>query len=85
MLNYFQPEGRGRDEDFSSRYFGSVSEPRPPNGFSPWVRPFPPRLPPGVASPLFSRIPASPAGSTSPCPSGFSAILTKPSNRSEPP
>src|SRR5713226_1567797 len=35
----------------STRYFGSVSEPRPPNGCSPWVRPFPPRLPPGVASP----------------------------------
>src|SRR5258707_4084829 len=34
----------------STRHFGSVSEPRPPNGFSPWVRPFPPRLPPGVAS-----------------------------------
>ena len=26
-----------------------VSEPRPPDGCSPWVRPFPPRLPPGVA------------------------------------
>src|SRR5260370_20907762 len=35
----------------STRYFGSVSEPRPPNDCSPWVRPFPPRLPPGVASP----------------------------------
>ena len=35
----------------STRHFGSVSEPRPPNGCSPWVRPFPPRLPPGVASP----------------------------------
>src|SRR5437868_3618804 len=35
----------------STRYFGSVSEPRPPNGCSPWVRPFPPRLPPEVASP----------------------------------
>src|SRR3982074_3815664 len=35
----------------STRYFGSVSEPRPPNGCSPWVRPVPPRLPPGVASP----------------------------------
>src|SRR6266849_5151304 len=29
----------------STRYFGSVSEPRPPNGCSPRVRPFPPRLP----------------------------------------
>src|SRR5882757_7717712 len=35
----------------STRHFGSVSEPRPPNDCSPWVRPFPPRLPPGVASP----------------------------------
>src|SRR4029077_5078467 len=35
----------------STRHFGSVSEPRPPNGCSPWVRPFPPRLPPRVASP----------------------------------
>jgi len=35
----------------STRNFGSVSEPRPPNGCSPWVRPFPPRPPPGVASP----------------------------------
>src|SRR6267378_6468906 len=35
----------------STRYFGSVSEPRPPNGCSPWVRPFPPRLPPGAAPP----------------------------------
>jgi hypothetical protein len=35
----------------STRHFGSVSEPRPPNGCSPWVRPFPPRPPPGVASP----------------------------------
>src|SRR6266436_2769269 len=34
----------------STRHFGSVSEPRPPNGCSPWVRPFPPRLPPRVAS-----------------------------------
>jgi hypothetical protein len=34
----------------STRHIGSVSEPRPPNGCSPWVRPFPPRLPPGVAS-----------------------------------
>src|SRR6267142_2636266 len=34
----------------STRHFGSVSEPRPPNGCSPWVRPFAPRLPPGVAS-----------------------------------
>jgi hypothetical protein len=32
-------------------HIGSVSEPRPPNGCSPWVRPFPPRLPPGVAPP----------------------------------
>src|SRR6266567_9222578 len=35
----------------STRYFGAVSEPRPPNDCSPWVRPFPPRLPPRVASP----------------------------------
>src|SRR5215831_14320684 len=35
----------------STRHFGSVSEPRPLNGCSPWVRPFPPRLPPGDASP----------------------------------
>src|ERR1019366_68356 len=35
----------------STRHIGSVSGPRPPNGCSPWVRPFPPRLPPGVASP----------------------------------
>ena len=43
----------------STRYFGSVSEPRPPNGCSPWVRPFPPRLPPGVASPcsVASQVP----------------------------
>src|SRR6476660_6800247 len=34
----------------STRHIGSVSEPRPPNGCSPWVRPFPPRLPPRVAS-----------------------------------
>src|SRR5258705_1676199 len=34
----------------STRHFGSVSEPRPPDGCSPWVRPFPPRLPPRVAS-----------------------------------
>ena len=43
----------------STRYFGSVSEPRPPNGCSPWVRPFPPQLPPGVASPcsVASQVP----------------------------
>jgi hypothetical protein len=35
----------------STRHLRSVSEPRPPEGCSPWVRPFPPRLPPRVASP----------------------------------
>src|SRR5215472_13376588 len=39
----------------STRHFGSVSEPRPPNGCSPWVRPFPPRLPPELP-PLFSPL-----------------------------
>jgi hypothetical protein len=39
----------------STRHFGSVSESQSPNGCSPWVRPFPPRLPPRVALPLFSR------------------------------
>src|SRR5258705_4199269 len=40
----------------STRYFGSVSEPRPTNGCSPWVRPFPPRLPPGVVPPLVQSL-----------------------------
>src|SRR3981189_1215396 len=33
----------------STWYLGSVSEPRPPVGFFPRVRPFPPRPPPEVA------------------------------------
>src|SRR6266853_6128662 len=33
----------------STWHLGSVSEPRPPVGCSPWVRPFPPRPPPEVA------------------------------------
>jgi hypothetical protein len=48
---------RNRDPARSSRAVKEyqaatlMSEPRSPNGCSPWVRPFPPRLPPRVASP----------------------------------
>src|SRR5258708_5028203 len=52
----------------STRHFGSVSEPRPPNGCSPWVRPFPPRLPPRVASPcsVASQVSPTPGGASLP-------------------
>src|SRR3979409_2805401 len=42
---------RSFTDDYKRQAVDLVASSGPPNGCSPWVRPFPPRPPPGVASP----------------------------------